>query len=102
MKIVKKTKEFVKENWKPLVTGAAIGGGLTVAYALGVRTGKEGMLNIMNRDFGMDLRQVFGISQIGEKALKDVTKGGLTDQLTNVGFSDLDDKLRGVVLIQKI
>lgn len=108
MKIIKKTKQFVKENWKPLLTGVGIGCGTVAVYVLGVRYGiKSGIdstVNVLKDEIGIDLKRPYASnsSLTNQATLADLGfDDDILKNLSDCGFENLDEKPNIILLIQK-
>ena len=101
MKIIKKTKQFVKKNWKPIVTGGCVGIGSYVVYVLGVNNGFDSSVRTMNKMFGIDLENTFG-SGTAVLTLKDVIGDEIPKELMDAGFTSLDDKIQMDLLMNSL
>lgn len=104
MKIVKKTKEFVKENWKPIVIGSAVTCGAIITYRFGVASGRVSMFNALENDTGMDFRKtvVKGLSSDGITLKTIIPDGAVPEDLKRLGFEDVNERIKATILIQKI
>lgn len=102
MKIKEKTKRFVKEHKKEIVTVGTIIGGVTI-FSLGQAVGASRLLDAITKDLGIDLRKdtLQTEMKVGT-TVKDMLRDGvLPDVFKQANLNSLDDKIKGVMIIQK-
>lgn len=102
MKIKERTKKFVKEHKKEIVTVGAIIGGVTI-FRLGQAVGITRLLNAMNKDFDIDLRKdnLHANMKVGITVKDILTDDVLPDVFKQANLNSLDDEIKGVLIIQK-
>lgn len=103
MKIIKKTKQFLKENWKPIVIGGGIGLGCAGAYLIGYRGGERNVLNYIkdNADIQLDKPYVGVTAPIRPVSEIELLKDN-SEVLKHLGVLNSDDKIKAAIMFQKI
>lgn len=102
MKIKEKTKKFVKEHKKEILTVGTIIGGITI-FSFGRAIGEMRLLNAINKDLGINLHKGALQAQIKfDTIVKDVlTDDILPDVFKRANLNSLDDEIKGILIIQK-
>lgn len=101
MKIIKKTKQFLKENWKPIVIGGGIGLGCGAIYLLGVKNGMNKTLNWFYDATGIDLSRDYIHSNFNDLIASNIhTSDSFKEGLKFINV-DIDEPVNGTFILQK-
>ena len=95
MKIVDKTKNFVKKH-KKVIVGASIAIG---AGCLGCIVGKKKYDVEFEKMTGIDLNTAFGVGSGTDKLSNYYTE--LSDTLKQIGVKDINEEVKVAILMQK-
>lgn len=102
MKIIKKTKQFVKEHKKLIVTGIGVICGGVCIFKLGTAHGMNRLGKNLSKGFGVNLKDEYCYTATDKFTLKDL---GVDDEVLEMfkqhGFTSLDDKVNAAIIIQK-
>lgn len=101
MKIIKKTKQFVKKNWKPILIGVGGACGVYGVFKLGVATGMNRLGKNLSDGFGVNLKDGYAYAHT-TATLREAFGDEIPEELMNYGFDNLDDKINAAILIQKV
>lgn len=101
MKVINKTKQYFKENWKPLlvITGVSVCSG--IVYAIGHKRGIKFLGENLSKAFGIKMNDAYAYNTI-TTTLRETGWGEESlEQLKKYGFENLDEKLTATILLQK-
>ena len=101
MKIIKKTKQYVKDNWPDMIIPVVTGLACVAAGYFGYRKAFNNVTNYVREQFGFDLTKDGAYACCGTT----LTTLGMSDdvlaKMSTCGFNDVNEKINVTILFQK-